>query len=123
MEQFEKMHQKYLPKVDRRLVIDLFTRLRQNPNSKPIYTIETFLEKGANTEEIRKEIIRMTEMVPQFFDKGTHIVVHHKMDYDLLKYINDHPHVIEIKGSYAGSMTSIGASYESSEDIHSREGY
>ena len=123
MEQFEKMHQKYLPKVDRRLVIDLLLRLRENPNSKPIYTIETFLEKGANSEEIRREIIRMTEMVPQFFDKGTHIVVHHKMDYDLLKYINDHPHVVEIKGTYMGSMASIGASHESSEEIRRAEGY
>jgi hypothetical protein len=117
MEQFERMHQKYLPKVDRRLVIDLFTRLRENPNSKPMYTIETFMEKGTNTEEIRNEIIRMTQMVPQFFDKGTHIVVHHEMDYDLLKYINDHPGVVEIKGTYMGSMASIGASYESSADI------
>lgn len=123
MEQFEKMHQKYLPKVDRRLVIDLFTRLHQNPNDKPIYTIESFLEKGTNSEEIRKEIMRMTGMAAQFFDKGTHVVVHHQMDYDLLKYINDHPHVVEIKGTYAGSMASMGASYESSEDIRSREGY
>jgi hypothetical protein len=121
MEQFERMHEKYLPKVDRRLVIDLFLRLRENPNSKPMYTIETFMEKGTNTEEIRNEIIRMTEMVPQFFDKGTHIVVHHEMDYDLLKYINDHPGVVEIKGTYAGSMASIGASYESSADIRKGE--
>jgi hypothetical protein len=121
MEQFERMHKKYLPKVDRRLVIDLFMRLRENPNSKPMYTIETFTEKGTNTEEIRNEIIRMTEMVPQFFDKGTHIVVNHEMDYDLLKYINDHPGVVEIKGTYTGSMASIGASYESSADIRKGE--
>jgi hypothetical protein len=121
MEQFERMHQKHLPKVDRRLVIDLFMRLRENPNSKPMYTIETFTEKGTNTEEIRNEIIRMTEMVPQFFDKGTHIVVHHEMDYALLKYINDHPGVVEIKGTYTGSMASIGASYESSVDIRKGE--
>ncbi len=123
MEQFEKMHQKYLPKVDRRLLIDLFLHLRENPDDKPLYTIETFVEKGANTEEIRKEIIRMTGMAPQFFDKGTHIVVHHGLDYDLLKYINDHPGVVEIKGTYMGSMASIGASHESSEEIRRAEGY
>ena len=121
MDQFEKMHEKYLPKVDRRLVIDLFMRLRENPKAKPIYTIETFTEKGINSEEIRKEIIRMTEMAPQFFDKGTHIVVNHQLDYDLLKYINDHPKVVEIRGSYMGSMASIGASYESSADIRRGE--
>ena len=121
MEQFEKMHQKYLPKVDRRLVVDLFLHLRENPNSKPMYTIESFMEKGTNTEEIRNEIIRMTEMAPQFFDKGTHLVVSHRLDYDLLKYINDHPKVIEIKGTYLGSMASMGASYESSADIGKEE--
>jgi hypothetical protein len=121
MEQFERIHQKYLPKVDRRLVVDLFLRLREDPNSKPMYTIETFTEKGTNSEEIRNEIIRMTGMAPQFFDKGTHIVVNHKLDYDMLKYINDHPKVIEIRGTYMGSMASMGASYESSAETRRRE--
>lgn len=121
MEQFEKMQEKYLPKVDRKLVVDLFLRLREDPNDKPMYTMETFVEKGTNSEEIRNEIIRDTGMAPQFFDKGTHMVVHHKLDYDLLKYINDHPKVVEIRGTYMGSMASIGASYESSADTRRGE--
>jgi hypothetical protein len=121
MEQFEKVHDKYLPKVDRRLVIDLFLRLRENPNDKPMYTLETFTEKGANNEEIRNDVIQKTGMAPQFFDKGTHIVVHHKLDYDLLKYIHDHPKVVEIRGTYMGSMASVGASYESSADTRRGE--
>jgi hypothetical protein len=118
MEQFEKVHEKYLPKVDRRLVIDLFLHLRENPNDRPMYTIETFTEEGTNQEEIRNDIIQKTGMAPQFFDKGTHIVVNHKLDYDVLKYINDHPKVVEVKGTYMGSMASIGASYEPSADTH-----
>jgi hypothetical protein len=121
MEQFEKVHEKYLPKVDRRLVVDLFLRLRENPNDKPMYTLETFTEEGTNNEEIRNDVIQKTGMAPQFFDKGTHIVVHHKLDYDLLKYINDHPKVVEIRGTYMGSMASIGASYESSADTRRGE--
>ena len=121
MEQFEKLHEKYLPKVDRRLVIDLFLRLRENPNDKPMYTLETFTEEGTNNEEIRNDVIQKTGMAPQFFDKGSHIVVHHKLDYDLLKYINDHPKVLEIRGTYMGSMASIGASYESSADTRRGE--
>ena len=121
MEQFEKLHEKFLPKVDRRLVVDLVLRLRENQNDKPMYTVETFTEKGTNHEEIRNDVIRMTGMAPQFFDKGTHIVVHHALDYNLLKYINDHPKVIEIRGTYMGSMASIGASYESSADIRKGE--
>jgi hypothetical protein len=65
MEQFEKLHQKYLPKVNRGLVIDLFLRLRENPNDKPMYTIETFREKGTNSEEIRNDIIQRTGIVQQ----------------------------------------------------------
>ena len=123
MEQFEKLHEKYLPKVDRRLVIDLFLRLRENPNDKPMYTIETFTEEGTNHEEIRNDVIQKTGMAPQFFDKGTHIVVHHKLDYDLLKYINDHTKVVEIRGTYMGSMASTGASYDSSVNVRTAEGY
>ena len=121
MEQFEKLHEKYLPKVDRRLVVDLFLRLRENPNDKPMYTLETFTEEGTNNEEIRNDVIQKTGMAPQFFDKGTHIVVHHKLDYNLLKYINDHQKVVEIRGTYMGSMASIGASYESSADTRRGE--
>jgi hypothetical protein len=123
MEQFEKMQEKYLPKVDRKLVVDLFLRLREDPNDKPMYTMETFVEKGTNSEEIRNEIIRDTGMAPQFFDKGTHVVVHHKLDYDLLKLMNDHPGVVEIRGTYMGSMASTGASYDSSANVHTAEGY
>jgi hypothetical protein len=121
MEQFERVHEKYLPKVDGILVIDFCLRLRENPNDKPMYTVETFTEEGINSEEIRNDIIQRTGMAPQFFDKGTHIVVHHALDYDLLKYINDHPQVVEIRGTYMGSMASIGASHESSADIRRGE--
>ena len=123
MKQFEKMQEKYLPKVDRKLVVDLFLRLREDPNDKPMYTMETFVEKGTNSEEIRNEIIRDTGMAPQFFDKGTHVVVHHKLDYDLLKLMNDHPGVVEIRGTYMGSMASTGASYDSSANVRTAEGY
>jgi hypothetical protein len=123
MGQFEKVQEKYLPKVDRKLVVDLFLRLRENPNEKPMYTMETFVEKGTNSEDIRNEIIRNTGMAPQFFDKGTHIVVHHKLDYDVLKLMNDHPGVLEIRGTYMGSMASTGASYDSSANIRTAEGY
>jgi hypothetical protein len=49
--------------------------------------------------------------------------VHHALDYDLLKYINDHPKVVEVRGTYMGSMASIGASLELSADVRRAEGY
>jgi len=117
MEQFEKLHEKYLPKVNRGFVIDLFLRLRENPNVKPVYTIETWVEEGGDPEEIRKEVMRMTGMVPQMFDKATHLVANHRIDYELLKQINDHPKVLEVTGTYMGSQASIGATHESTADV------
>ncbi|MCI0559071.1 MAG: hypothetical protein MN733_11290 [Nitrososphaera sp.] len=117
MEQFEKLHEKYLPKVNRGFVIDLLPRLREYPNVKPVYTIETWVEEGGDPEEIRSEVMRMTGMVPQLFDSATHLVANHRVDYELLKQINDHPKVIEVTGTYMGSQASIGASHESSARI------
>ncbi len=114
MEQFERLHEKYLPKVDRRLVIDLFLRLREAPDFRPMYTIEAFLDEGADTEEIRSEVMRVTGTAPQFHDRGTHLVAHHRLDYDMLKQIQDHSKVREVTGTYMGSDSSIGASHEPS---------
>jgi hypothetical protein len=121
MEQFERLQEKYLPKVDRRLVIDLLLRTREEPSVKPMYTVETFVEEGGDPEEIRNEIIRMTGTAPQFHDRATHIVAHHKLDYELLKQIQDHPKVKEVTGTYMGSMASIGASHDQSTAASKRE--
>lgn len=121
MKQFERLQEKYLPKVDRRLVIDLFSRLREAPNGRPMYTIEAFLDEGSNPEEIRNEVMRMTGTAPQFHDRATHLVAHHRLDYELLKQIQDHPNVKEVTGTYAGSEASIGASHEPSTSASRRE--
>lgn len=121
MDNFEKMQEKYLPKVDVTLVVDLFLRLRSDPTTKPMYTVEVFVEPGTDTEEIRNAVIRETGSAPQFHDKGTHVVAHHKLDYDLLKLINDYPGVKEIVGTYMGSQASIGASHEPSSHAHRNE--
>jgi hypothetical protein len=121
MEQFEQQHQKFLPKVDRSFVIHLFLRLREKPDDRPMYTIETWVEEGGDTEAIRDQVIQMTGTAPQIYDKGTHLVANHRIDYDLLKKIQDHPKVIEVKGTYMGNSASIGPSQESSDDTQSKE--
>lgn len=121
MEQFERLQEKYLPKVDRKLVIDLFMRMREEPNVKPMYTIETFVEDGGNPEEIRQEVIRMTGATPQMHDKATHLVANHRLDYDLLKQIQDHPRVREVTGTYSGTGMSTGASHEPSTPAGRKE--
>ncbi len=117
MKQFEHLHEKYLPKVDRHMVIDLLLRLRENPGVKPMYTVETWVEEGGDIEAIRSQVIRMTGTVPQIFDRGSHLVASHRLDYELLKEIQDHPKVLEVKGTFLGSNASMGAALESSADI------
>lgn len=47
-------------------------------------------------------------MAPAFYDEGTHIVVAHRVNFDILKMINDIDIVDRIRGTYAGGgMASI----------------
>jgi hypothetical protein len=103
----------HLGKVDPLLIVDLILRQKKEKNKKPIYTLEVFIKPKQNTEEIRNRIINETGMVPAFYDGGTHIVVAHKVDLDMLKMINDIETVERIRGTYAGGgLASIGPVYE-----------
>ena len=52
-------------------------------------------------------------MVPAFYDGGTHIVVAYKINFDMLKMINDIEFVERIRGTYAGGgLASIGPVYD-----------
>ena len=103
----------HLGKVDPLLIVDLLLRQKKEKNKNPIYTLEVFIKPKQNTEEIRNRIINETGMVPAFYDGGTHIVVAHKVDLDVLKMINDIETVERIRGTYAGGgLASIGPVYE-----------
>jgi hypothetical protein len=103
----------HLGKVDPLLIVDLILRQKKEKNKNPIYTLEVFIKPKQNTEEIRNRIINETGMVPAFYDGGTHIVVAHKVDLDVLKMINDIETVDRIRGTYAGGgLASIGPVYE-----------
>ena len=88
------------------------TTSKKEKNNNPIYTLEVFLKPNQNTEEIRNRIISETGMTPAFYDNGTHLVVAHKIDFNMLKMINDIDFVERIRGTYSGSMASLGASYD-----------
>lgn len=100
----------HLGKVDPPLIVDLILRQRKEKN--PIYTLEVFIKAGQDTNEIRNRIIKETGMVPVFYDEGTHIVVAHRVNFDMLKMINDLEFVDRIRGTYAGVQASIGPVYE-----------
>ena len=111
--EFEDSMRIHLGKVDPLLIVDLLLRQKKEKNKNPIYTLEVFIKPKQNTEEIRNRIINETGMVPAFYDGGTHVVVAHKIDFDILKVINDIETVERIRGTYAGGgMASIGPVYE-----------
>src|SRR5215831_6608153 len=97
----------HLGKVDPPLIVDLI--LRQRKEKDPIYTLEVFVKAGQDTNEIRNRIVRETGMVPAFYDVGTHIVVAQRVNFDIIKMINDIEFVDRIRGTYAGVQGSIGS--------------
>jgi hypothetical protein len=100
-----------LGKVDPPLIVDMI--LRQKKQKDPLYTLEVFIKPKQNTEEIKNRIINETGMVPAFYDRGTHIVVAHRVNFNMLKMINDIDFVERIRGTYArGGMASIGPVYD-----------
>ena len=112
-DEFEDSIRTHLGKVDPLLIVDLLLRQKKEKNKNPIYTLEVFIKPKQNTDEIRNRIINETGMVPAFYDGGTHVVVAHKIDFDILKMINDTETVERIRGTYAGGgMASIGPVYE-----------
>ena len=88
-DEFESSMKTYLAKVDPVLIVDFLLRQKNEKNKNQIYTLEVFIKPNQNTDEIRNRIIKETGMVPAFYDGGTHIVVAHKINFDMLKMIND----------------------------------
>lgn len=92
-------------KVDPRLLVDMIFRQRGSKKD-PIYTLEVFIKPNQNTDQIREMIIQRTGMVPAFYDSGTHIVVAHKVSFELLKEINDIDWVESIRGELIVAVES-----------------
>jgi hypothetical protein len=112
-DEFESSMSTHLEKVNPSLIVDMILRQKKDKNMNPLYTLEVFIKPKTNTEELRNRIINETGMVPAFYDGGTHVVVAHKIDFKMLKRINDIDFVERIKGTYAGGgMASIGPVYD-----------
>jgi hypothetical protein len=113
--QFEELQRKYeevLPKVDPKLINDLLLRQMENPESAPVYMVETFLEPGTDTQKVRETILRETGMAPAIYDNGTHVAVRHPLTLDMLERISNREGVIEVTGEY--DTGSWAASHEHS---------
>ena len=110
-DELEDVMKTHLGKVDPPLIVDLILRQKKEKKNNPVYTLEIFLKPNQNTEEIRNRIISDTGMTPAFYDNGTHVVVAHKIDFDMLKMINDMDFVERFRGTYSGNI-SLATSYD-----------
>jgi hypothetical protein len=109
---FENSMKAALPKVDTRLIIDMLHRIKRDES--PMYTIEIFLDKRPNEEKIKEIITDGLGVMPAFYDNGTHIVVAHRFNLQMLEYITNNMDVVKIRGTFtgAGRGASIGPVFE-----------
>jgi hypothetical protein len=111
-QRLQEAYRKILPKVDSNLIDNLLSRLREDPDTKPMYTIEVFTKDRIDSEAARWYIFGKTGMMPAIYDHGTHFVTDQKLTLEMLKEISDSDDVIEVTGEYSGSFASNGPMHE-----------
>ena len=110
--EFHDIMKTCLPKVDTHLILDMLHRLAEDKN--PMYTIEIFLDKKPDIEQLRNKISNDLEVMPAFYDGGTHVVIAHRIDLKMLEYLSSDENVYRIRGTYTGhgQGASIGPLFE-----------
>jgi len=110
--EFDSLMKSCLPKVDTHLILDILHRLAGDKN--PMYTLEIFLDKKPDLDELRNKISNDLEVMPAFYDGGTHVVIAHRIDLKMLEYFSLDENVYRIRGTYTGhgQGASIGPVFE-----------
>ena len=111
-DEFENSMTEALPKVDQRLIIDMLHRLKRDDS--PMYTIEIFLRERPNADELKSIITEGLGVMPALYDHGTHIVVAHRFNLQMLEFISKNLNVEKIRGTFtgAGRGASIGPVFD-----------
>jgi hypothetical protein len=111
-DEFENSMTEGLPKVDQRLIIDMLHRLKRDDS--PMYTIEIFLRERPNADEVKSIITEGLGVMPALYDHGTHIVVAHRFNLQMLEFISKNLNVEKIRGTFtgAGRGASIGPVFD-----------
>lgn len=104
------LFQRYLPNVDPDLIYDLLTRLRDNPEVTPTYTLEIYTKQEVNSARTLDYIYKITGAMATIYDNGTHYVTNQKLSLDMLKNISDLKGIIEI----TGAPTTLGCWFSDS---------
>ena len=112
---YENAMKTCLPKVDPKLVTEILQLSKRD--KKPMYTIEIFLNTNANINEMRDRVARETGEAVAVYDRGTHMVVAHRITLEQLEEISSHDDVDEIKGTHITRGTaSIGPVFDRTHD-------
>ena len=114
--EFDSLMKTCLPKVDIQLILDILHRL--STDKDPMYTIEVFLDKKPDVEEMRNRISNDLQVMPAFYDGGTHIVIAHRVNLKMLEYMSLDENVYRVRGTFTGhgQGASIGPLYDR-EDV------
>jgi hypothetical protein len=104
------LFQRYLPNVDPDLIYDLLTRLRDNPEVAPTYTLEIYTKQEVDSAKTLDFIYKITGAMATIYDNGTHYVTNQKLSLDMLKNISDLKGIIEI----TGAPTTLGCWFSDS---------
>jgi hypothetical protein len=104
------LSQRYLPNVDPDLIYDLLTRLRENPEIVPTYTLEIYTKQEVDSAKTLDFIYKITGAMATIYDNGTHYVTNQKLSLDMLKNISDLKGIIEI----TGAPTTLGCWFSDS---------
>ncbi|MGH9979757.1 MAG: hypothetical protein ACRD8Z_28535 [Nitrososphaeraceae archaeon] len=104
------LFQRNLPNVDPELIYDLLTRLRENPEVTPTYTLEIYTKKEVDPVKTLEFIYKITGAIATIYDNGTHYVTNQKLSLDTLKNISDLKGIIEI----TGAPTTLGCWFSDS---------
>jgi hypothetical protein len=104
------LFQSYLPNVDPDLIYDLLTRLRENPEVTPTYTLEIYTKREIDSAKMVDFIYKITGAVATIYDNGTHFVINQKLSLDMLQNISDIKGIIEI----TGAPTTLGCWFSDS---------
>ena len=71
-----------------------------------MYTVKVLSDGSRDPEDVKKDILADTGMVPSICEHGTHYIVNSKITLDTLERIQKYTDVQEIIGEHSGGTSS-----------------
>lgn len=89
LNELHNSYNKFFPKVNSKLIEELFSKNKNPLEQDHLYTIEIIADEGKNLENLRNYIIKTTGQVPWGYEKNTHITANLKINISLLQTIQN----------------------------------